>query len=205
MASGHPSSQVTSLSLSLTDRGFTVDSDIAVSMLLLEYNSHLVPLDNHSDRELEHMARITTFIIVFISIFCGWPCLLHFMAGFAKTGVVLSTVTGCLVFQSSLIIRALTNLAVNGSKLHFSLHDLTEATLVTASFHISSLSVLGRVPPLHLLVMAAFFLPGQSLTRTLQLDCLLTLDPGAAGSVHLYSSVFGTVTRSGLRHPFISS
>ena len=136
MASGHPSSQVTSLSLSLTDRGFTVDSDIAVSMLLLEYNSHLVPLDNHSDRELEHMARITTFIIVFISIFCGWPCLLHFMAGFAKTGVVLSTVTGCLVFQSSLILRALTNLAVNGSKLHFSLHDLTEATLVTASFHI---------------------------------------------------------------------
>ena len=63
---------------------------------------------------------------------------------------------------------------------------------------LSSLSVLGRVPPLHLLVMAAIFLPGQSLTRTLQLDCLLTLDPGAAGSVHLYSSVFGTVTRPGL-------
>ena len=58
--------------------------------------------------------------------------------------------------------------------------------------------MLGRVPPLHLLVMAAIFLPGQSLTRTLQLDCLLTLDPGAAGSVHLYSSVFGTVTRPGL-------
>ena len=114
----------------------TVDSDIGVSMLLLEYNSQLVPLDHHGDRELEHMARITTFIIVFISIFCGWPCLLHFMAGFAKTGVVLSSVTGCLVFQSSLIIRALTNLAINGSKLQFSLHDLTEATLVTASFHI---------------------------------------------------------------------
>ena len=109
---------------------------LVLSMLLLEYNGQLVPLDNHSDRELEHMARITTFIIVFISIFCGWPCLLHFMAGFAKTGVVLSSVTGCLVFQSSLIIRALTNLAVNGSKLHFSLHDLTEATLVTASFNI---------------------------------------------------------------------
>ena len=51
------------------------------------------------------------------------------------------------------------------------------------------------MPPLHLLVMAAIFLPGQSLTRTLQLDYLLTLDPGAAGSVHLYSSVFGTVSR----------
>ena len=63
----------------------------------------------------------------------------------------------------------------------------------------SSLSVLGRVPPLHLLVMAAIFLPGQSLTRTLQLDWLLTLDPGAAGSVHLYSSVFGSVARPGLQ------
>ena len=132
MASGDTCSQVRSFppfpSLS--------DSDITGSMLLLEYNSQLVPLDHRGSRELEHMARITTFIIVFISIFCGWPCLLHFMAGFAKTGVVLSSVTGCLVFQSSLIIRALTNLAVNGSKLQFSLHDLTEATLVTASFHI---------------------------------------------------------------------
>ena len=36
---------------------------------------------------------------------------------------------------------------------------------------------------------AAIFLPGQSLTRTLQLN--YSLDPGASGSVHLYSSVFG--------------
>ena len=107
-----------------------------VSMLLVDYNSQLVPLDSHGERELEHMARITTFIITFISIFCGWPCLLHFMAGFAKTGVVLSSVTGCLVFQSSVITRAVTSLAITGSKLHFSLHDLTEAVLVTASFHI---------------------------------------------------------------------
>ena len=158
------------------------------SMLLVDYNGQLVPLDNHGDRELEHMARITTFIITFISIFCGWPCLLHFMAGFARTGVVLSSVTGCLVFQSSVIMRALTSLAITGSKLHLSLHDLTEAVLVTASFHISSLSLLGRLPPLHLLLSAALFLPGQSLTRTLQLDYLYTLDPGAAGSVHLYRS-----------------
>ena len=80
--------------------------------------------------------RITTFIIVFISIFCGWPCLLHFMAGFAKTGVVLSSVTGCLVFQSAVVLRALICLAVTGDRLQFSLHDLTEAVLVTASFHI---------------------------------------------------------------------
>ena len=67
-------------------------------MLLLEYNGHIKPRANQvgagAGAELEHMARITTFIIVFISIFCGWPCLLHFMAGFAKTGVVLSSVTG---------------------------------------------------------------------------------------------------------------
>ena len=78
------------------------------SMLLLEYNGHLRPQNAHvgAGAELEHMARITTFIIVFISIFCGWPCLLHFMAGFAKTGVVLSSVTGCIIiyFQTSLFL-----------------------------------------------------------------------------------------------------
>mgnify|MGYP001316024903 FL=1 len=111
------------------------------SMLVIEYNGHMVSRSSKRPgpgpgAELEHMARITTFIIVFISIFCGWPCLLHFMAGFAKTGVVLSSVTGCLVFQSSIILRALICLAVTGAKLQFSLHDLTEAVLVTASFHI---------------------------------------------------------------------
>ena len=58
------------------------------------------------------------------------------MAGFAKTGVVLSSVTGCLVFQSAVVLRALICLAVTGDRLQFSLHDLTEAVLVTASFHI---------------------------------------------------------------------
>ena len=78
-------------------------------MLLIEYKGQMVSrskrLGAGPGAELEHMARITTFIIVFVSIFCGWPCLLHFMAGFAKTGVVLSSVTGCLVFQSSVILR----------------------------------------------------------------------------------------------------
>ena len=110
------------------------------SMLLIEYNGQMASRSSRRPggpgAELEHMARITTFIIVFISIFCGWPCLLHFMAGFAKTGVVLSSVTGCLVFQSSVILRALICLAVTGTKLQFSLHDMTEAVLVTASFHI---------------------------------------------------------------------
>ena len=108
------------------------------SMLLLEYNGHLRPQNAHvgAGAELEHMARITTFIIVFISIFCGWPCLLHFMAGFAKTGVVLSSVTGCLVFQSAVILRGLIFIIVTKNKLQFSLHDLTEAVLVTASFYI---------------------------------------------------------------------
>ena len=110
-------------------------------MLLLEYNPKIpkTQVSNAGPRggaEVEHMARITTFIIVFISIFCGWPCLLHFMAGFAKTGVVLSSVTGCLVFQTAVILRALTWIAVHGTKHEFSLHDLTEAVLVTASFHI---------------------------------------------------------------------
>ena len=110
-------------------------------MLVIEYNGHMMSRSSKRPgpgpgAELEHMARITTFIIVFISIFCGWPCLLHFMAGFAKTGVVLSSVTGCLVFQSSIILRALICLSVTGAKLQFSLHDLTEAVLVTASFHI---------------------------------------------------------------------
>ena len=58
------------------------------------------------------------------------------MAGVAKTGVVLSSVTGCLVFQSAVVLRALICLAVTGDRLQFSLHDLTEAVLVTASFHI---------------------------------------------------------------------
>ena len=55
----------------------------------------------------------------------------------------------------------------------------------------SSLSLLGRIPPLHLLMSAAIFLPGQALTRTLQMNYFISLDPGASGSVHLYSSVFG--------------
>lgn len=55
----------------------------------------------------------------------------------------------------------------------------------------SSLSLLGRVPPIHLLVSALLFLPGQALTRSLQLNYFCSLDPGASGSVHLYSSVFG--------------
>ena len=38
---------------------------------------------------------------------------------------------------------------------------------------------------------AAIFLPGQSLTRSLQLNYFMSLDPGASASVHLYSSVFG--------------
>ena len=56
---------------------------------------------------------------------------------------------------------------------------------------LSSLSLLGRVPPIHLLVSALLFLPGQALTRSLQLNYFCSLDPGASGSVHLYSSVFG--------------
>ena len=65
------------------------------------------------------------------------------------------------------------------------LHDLTESALVTASLHVASLSLLGRwvvnngmgaslfsweplsllgrMPPLHLLLSAAIFLPGQVL------------------------------------------
>ena len=41
------------------------------------------------------------------------------------------------------------------------LHVLTESALVTASLHVASLSLLGRMPPLHLLLAAAIFLPGQ--------------------------------------------
>ena len=37
-----------------------------------------------SSNELEVMAKITTFLVVFVAIFCGWPCLLHFMAGEPK-------------------------------------------------------------------------------------------------------------------------
>ena len=70
------------------------------------------------------------------------------------------------------------------------LHDLTESALVTASLHVASLSLLGRffedldkkglifffrkrtkrmffivrMPPLHLLLAAAIFLPGQVLS-----------------------------------------
>ena len=47
------------------------------------------------------------------------------------------------------------------------------------------------MPPIHLLVSALLFLPGQALTRSLQLNYFCSLDPGASGSVHLYSSVFG--------------
>ena len=38
---------------------------------------------------------------------------------------------------------------------------MTESALVTASLHVASLSLLGRMPPLHLLLAAAIFLPGQ--------------------------------------------
>ncbi len=34
----------------------------------------------------EHPAKVMTFMVVFVSVFCGWPCLLHCMAGVAKTG-----------------------------------------------------------------------------------------------------------------------
>ena len=37
-----------------------------------------------SGNELEVMAKLTTFLVVFVAIFCGWPCLLHFMAGRTK-------------------------------------------------------------------------------------------------------------------------
>ena len=47
--------------------------------------SHLEPPPRRglhtSGNELEVMAKITTFLVVFVAIFCGWPCLLHFMAG----------------------------------------------------------------------------------------------------------------------------
>ena len=108
--------------------------------LILGFNSVIygcvVPLDGHVENRLEHSARITTFIITFVSIFCGWPCLLHFMAGFARTGVVLSSVTGCLVFQSAVLVRAAIVRSLTGQRHQISLHDLTEAVLVTASFNI---------------------------------------------------------------------
>ena len=47
------------------------------------------------------------------------------------------------------------------------------------------------MPPIQLLVSAAIFLPGQALTRSLQLNYFISLDPGASASVHLYSSIFG--------------
>ena len=86
---------------------------------------------------------------------------------------------------------------------------MTESALVTASMHVASLSLLGRMPPLHLLLAAAIFLPGQvvavavvvvvfshnvvkyernhlqTVSRRLQVDWLLTLDPGACASTHL--------------------
>ena len=43
-----------------------------------------------SSNELEVMAKITTFLVVFVAIFCGWPCLLHFMAGETKYSPFLS-------------------------------------------------------------------------------------------------------------------
>ena len=173
---------------------------IVLGMLLLDYSPELVPMEGRRGMELEHMARITTFLIIFVSIFCGWPCLLHFMAGFARTGVVLSSVTGCLVFQSALIIRASISMGITGQKHQINLHDLTESVLVTASFHISCLSLLGRMPPLHLLLTAVFFLPGQAAARTLQMNLFFTLDPGASASIHLYGSVFGTVAAALLFH-----
>jgi len=91
-------------------------------------------------------------------------------------------------------------MSITGQKHPFNLHDLTEAVLVTASFHISCLSLLGRMPPLHLLLSAAFFLPGQAAARTLQMNYFYALDPGASGSIHLYGSVFGTVTAAVLFH-----
>ena len=126
-----------------------------LAMLLLKNDP------GQSSPELLVMAKITTFLVVFVAIFCGWPCLLHFMAGFARTGVVLSSVTGCLVFQSALLLRATLNLAYTGERRSVDLHDMTEAVLVTASIHVASLSLLGRMPPLHLLLAAALALPGQ--------------------------------------------
>ncbi len=55
------------------------------------------------------------------------------------------------------------------------LHDMTESLLATHSFHIASLSMLGRMPPLHLLLVTLVFLPGQGLARLLQIEAFHTL------------------------------
>ena len=39
---------------------------IVLGMLLLEYSPELVPMEGRRGMELEHMARITTFLIVFV-------------------------------------------------------------------------------------------------------------------------------------------
>ena len=52
---------------------------------------------------------------------------------------------------------------------------MTESLLATHSFHIASLSLLGRTPPLHLLLVTLLFLPGQALARLLQLETFHTL------------------------------
>ncbi|XP_023338213.1 uncharacterized protein LOC111708931 [Eurytemora carolleeae] len=113
----------------------------------------IVEYRNQPQSPVEQSAEIMTFMVVFVSVFCGWPCLLHCMDGFAKTGVVLSVVNGCLAFQTSIILRGLSFILLRGtSKFDIELHDLTEALLATNSFHIASLFLLGRMPPLHLLL-----------------------------------------------------
>jgi hypothetical protein len=57
----------------------------------------------------------------------------------------------------------------------YRLHDMTESLLATHSFHIASLSLLGRMPPLHLLMVTLLFLPGQATARLLQLEAFHTL------------------------------
>ena len=85
-------------------------------------------------------------------------------------------------------------MASGTGKFSLTLHDLTEGLLATISFHTASLSLLGRMPPLHLLLISLVFLPGQILARIVQLEYLFTLDPGASASVQLYGAVFGVVS-----------
>ena len=104
-------------------------------------------------------------------------------------------VNGCLAIQSSVLLRGVTSILLSGDeKFSVTLHDLTEGLLATISFHTASLSLLGRIPALHLLLISLVFLPGQIIARILQLEYLFTLDPGASASVQLYGAMFGIVS-----------
>jgi hypothetical protein len=52
---------------------------------------------------------------------------------------------------------------------------MSESLLATHSFHIASLSMLGRMPPLHLLLVTLVFLPGQAAARLLHIEAFHTL------------------------------